>query len=246
MTVRRGGAVVAVVATASLTLGMAAPALASATTTATAGGTTVSVTIPDVIYEGPDCMDAPIRATFSEVEVFASFHLTAARLGAKEAITASAITTADGVVADVVNVCPQVDTPGTYNVSGTLNTSVAGSAFSPASFTVSKAATRFTSVTALYLRRTLTVRGRVIALTASGTRAASGTIHIMGFLSKRLGGTGKWTPIGKAYPDANGSFSVSGLSRTRLNGMYVRAQLQPDFWCLPSFRTTRIPILQRR
>ena len=245
MTVRRGGAAVAVAATACLLLGVpatAAIASAGATTTATAGGTTVSVSIPDVTYEGPDCMDAPIRATFSEVEVFASFHLTAARPGSHDAITASAMSTVDGIVADVINVCPRVDAPGTYSVSGTLNTSVEGSSFAPASFRVSRAATRFTSMSALYLRRTLTVRGRVQAITSAGTRPATGTVHILGFLSKRLGGTGTWTPIGNAYPDATGAFSVSGLSRNRLNGMYIRAQFAPDFWCLASFRTVRIPI----
>lgn len=242
MTVRRKRAAFVALATVPLAIGLAVPAHAGASTTANAGGTTVSVTIPDVVYEGPDCMDAPIRANFSEVEVFASFHLMAARTGSLDAITASVMSTADGFVTDVINLCPRVDTPGTYNVTGTLNTSVEASTFTPASFRVSKAPTRFVSMSALYQRRTLTVRGRVSAITPSGARPASGSVRIFGFLSKRLGGTGQWTPIGSAYPDANGAFSVSGMSRTRLNGMYVRAMFQPDFWCMSSHRTVRIPM----
>jgi hypothetical protein len=242
MTVRRKRATFAALATVPLVIGLAVPAHAGASTTATAGGTTVSVAIPDVVYEGPDCMDAPIRANFSEVEVFASFHLMAARTGSLDAITASVMSTADGFVTDVINVCPRVDTPGTYNVSGTLNTSVEGSSFTPASFRVSRAPTRFATMSATYERRTLTVRGRIAAITATGSRSARGTVRIFGILSERLGGTGQWTSIGSAYPDANGAFSVSGTSRTRLNGMYIRAVLQPEFWCMASRRTVRIPL----
>jgi hypothetical protein len=226
---------------AGLWVGTAGSALADATTTATAGGTTVNVTIPNVVFEGPNCMNAPVRAAFEEVESFATIHLAVAPGRANDALSTSLVATTSGPLEDSLQICPRVDPAGVYNVTGTLNTSVAAAPFAPSSFMVSKAATRFLTLTATQLRRTLSVRGRVVALTNSGTVPAAGSIRIFGFLSKARGGTGRWTAIGKAYPDKMGAFSVSGTTNRRLSGMYVRAQLVPDFWCLSSARSVRIP-----
>jgi hypothetical protein len=241
MAVRRWRLALTVLAAGALGFTSAVPAQANANSTATAGGTTVNVTIPDVVFEGPNCMNAPVRAHFSEVETFATIHLTAAPAGTNNALSTSLVTTVDGDLEDFLQLCPRVDPTGNYNVTGTLNTAVEAAPFTPATFRVSKAPTRFLTLSATQVRRTLSVKGRVVALTNRGDRAASGSIRILGFLSKARGGTGRWTAIGKAYPDKTGDFSVSGTTNRLLRGMYVRAQLVSDFWCLPSMRTTRIP-----
>jgi hypothetical protein len=234
-------AVVTALVAAALGLGSGVPSPTAGSTTATAGGTTVSVTIPDVTLEGPDCMDAPLQASFEEVESFATIHLAAAPSGALDALSTSLIATASGDLTDTWQICPRVDALGEYSVSGTLNTAVEAAQFAPTSFMVSKAPTRFLALSASQIRRTLSVRGRVAAVTNSGNRPAAGSIRIFGFLSIARGGTGMWTPIGKAYPDKTGAFSISGASNRKLRGMFVRAQLVCDFWCLPTMRTTRIP-----
>ena len=221
--------------------GALAGARADATTTASAGGTTVDVTIPNVIFEGPDCMNAPVKASFQQVDSFATVHLAAAIDGSNNSLSVSLLANDSGPVTDSYQVCPSIDGPGTYNVTGTLNTAVEAANFTPATFTVSRATTDFTVLTASIRRGTLTVTGRVVARTHKGNIGADGTIRLYGFLSKARGGTGKWTQIGTAFPDQFGAFRVSGAAKRRLNGAYIRALFLPDPWCLASRRVVRIP-----
>jgi hypothetical protein len=255
MPARRTRTLLTAAVSAALLVGAAAPspgvargsgaigsvATAAGTTTAVAGTTTVTVTIPDVIFEGPGCMEAPVNASFEEVESFASIHLTAAPEGVQDALTASLMATASGDFSDTMQVCPAADPVGVYNVSGILNTAREGAPFSPTTFTVSKAKTLFSTMSASLVRRTLSVRGRVVAVTNSGNRPADGVVRIYGFLSLARGGSGRWASIGTAYLDKNGSFVVSGRTSRRLNGAFIRARLLPDEWTLPSQRTVRIP-----
>lgn len=243
---RRWTTATAVVAMA-LVVGSGIPASATAagradaSTTASAGGTTVDVTIPNVIFEGPECMNAPVKATFDQVDSFATVHLAAAIPGSNNSLSMSLLANASGPLADTYQVCPAIDGPGTYNVTGTLNTAVEAANFTPASFTVSRATTTFTSLVASIRRGTLTVAGKVVARTNKGAIGADGTIRLYGFLSKARGGTGKWTAIGTAFPDQFGAFRVSGAAKRRLNGAFIRALFLPDPWCLASRRVVRIP-----
>jgi hypothetical protein len=241
MRLRRATASAAVILV--LTAGQVSPALAiaDALTTASAGGTTVTVTIPNVIYEGPECMKAPVRAQFEQVDSFATVALAAALTGSNNALSMSLLANDSGQVSDTFQVCPSVDAPGTYNVAGTLNTAVEAANFTASTFQVSRATTQFSSLVSSVRRGTLTVAGRVVARTNKGNIGATGTIRLYGFLSKARGGTGKWTAIGTAYPDRFGAFRVSGAAKRRLNGAFVRALFLPDPWCLASRRVVRIP-----
>ena len=240
---RRGSALVRGTATAVLliVLGQASPARADALTTATAGGTTVTVTIPNVIFEGMGCMQAPVRAVFDGVDSFATIHLAAAIAGSNNALSISLLANDSGPITDTFQVCPTIDGPGTYTTTGTLNTAVEAAPLPAASFTVSRATTRFSALVASVRRSTLTVAGKVVARTNSGDIGAAGSIRIFGYLSKARGGSGKWMPIGTAYPDQFGAFRVSGATNRRLNGAFIRAQFIPDAWCLGSRRLVRIP-----
>ncbi|MEI6361874.1 MAG: hypothetical protein WCP95_07040 [Actinomycetes bacterium] len=226
-----------------LSVGQVAPAVAIADglTTATAGGTRVVVTIPDVIFEGPECMNAPVKATFDQVDSFATVHLAAAITGSNNALSMSLLANASGPIKDTFQVCPSIDGPGAYNVSGTLNTAVEAAEFAPAAFNVSRAPTQFSALAASVRRGTLTVTGKVVARTNRGAIGAAGTIRLYGYLSKVRGGTGKWTSIGSAFPDQFGAFRVSGATNRRLNGAFIRALFLPDPWCLASRQVVRIP-----
>jgi hypothetical protein len=234
-----------VIAVASLLLvaGQVVPAVAVADglTTASAGGTKVAVSIPDVIFEGPECMKAPVKAAFDQVDSFATVHLAAAIEGSNNSLSMSLLANASGPLTDTFQVCPSIDVPGTYNVSGTLNTAVEAANFTPSAFTVSRAPTQFSVLAASVRGGVLTVAGKVVARTHRGAIGADGTIRLYGYLSKARGGTGKWTAIGTAFPDQFGSFRVSGTTNRRLNGAFVRALFLPDPWCLASRRVVRIP-----
>jgi hypothetical protein len=244
---RRRWTAATAVAALALVIGQAGPSLATgaavadASTTASAGGTTVNVTIPNVIFEGPQCMNAPVKADFEEVDSFATVHLAAAIPGSNNALSVSLLANASGPLADTYQVCPSIDGPGTYAVTGTLNTAVEAANFSPSTFTVSRATTQFTFLAASIRRGALTVAGKVVARTNKGSIGADGTIRLYGFLSKARGGTGKWAAIGTAFPDQFGAFRVSGATKRRLNGAYIRALFLPDPWCLASRSVVRIP-----
>ncbi len=236
---RRAASTAAVIL--ALIAAQATPASADGVTMASAGGTTVTVTIPNVIFEGPNCMNAPVRAQFDQVDEFATVHLTAAIEGSNNALSVSLLANASGPLTDTFQVCPAVDGPGSYNVTGTLNTAVEAADFTTSSFTVSRATTQFTTLAASVRGGRLTVAGKVVARTNRGNVGADGTIRLYGFLSKLRGGTGKWTAIGTAFPDQFGVFRVSGAAKRRLNGAYIRALFLPDPWCLASRSVVRIP-----
>jgi hypothetical protein len=165
-----------VIAVASLLLvaGQVVPAVAVADglTTASAGGTKVAVSIPDVIFEGPECMKAPVKAAFDQVDSFATVHLAAAIEGSNNSLSMSLLANASGPLTDTFQVCPSIDVPGTYNVSGTLNTAVEAANFTPSAFTVSRAPTQFSVLAASVRGGVLTVAGKVVARTApSGSTA---------------------------------------------------------------------------
>lgn len=218
-------------------------AIVSGTTTASAGGTTVEVTIPDVIYSGPECMDAPVQATFNAVDSFATVHLSAAAPGSNDALSMSLLANDSGTVAETFQICPSVHRPGVYTTTGTLNTSVEAAQFPPTTFIVSRAATRFSALTATVRGRVLTVTGKVLARTGTGDVGGRGVVRIFGFLSKARGGSGTWQSIGQVAPGASGAFRASGATTRRLDGAYIRAILVPANWCTASRSTVKVAVL---
>lgn len=216
---------------------VAQPALAG-TGTASAGSLTVTITVDDVTFTGPECIKAPVRVTYSGP---GSVDLAASQEGSSNTLTAYSYSSEPGTVVDGIQVCPALDGAGTYIIRGTV-TGEDVSAPLPAgvSFNARTAPATLGGLQARQTRDTLTIKGRATAQSNRGQIGAQGEVTLQGKLPKSAGGKGKWITIGTAYPDEFGRFTYQGSTRQKLRGAFIRAILAEGDWSGSATTTTRV------
>lgn len=224
-------------ATGVLVLAFAPPGLA-VTGSTSAGDVSITVTVNDAAFTGPDCLDVPVQATFSGS---GSLELAASQPGSSNSVATYIYSGEAGTVNDVLQVCPYLDGAGTYVLRGSL-TGDSGSAPLPdgLEFQVTRAPTQITGLSARQKADILTIKGKATATSDRGPVGADGDVTLFGMLSKKAGGKGTWTKIGSAYVDEFGAFMFRGRTTQRLKGAAIRAELAPRAWTREASATAKV------
>lgn len=202
---------------------------ASAVTgTASAGNLTVTFTVNDVTFPGPGCLQAPIQTSFSSS---GSLEITASKAGSSNSISAFTYGEGGEVVSDSIQICPNIDGPGVYEIRGTINGDDTSAALPQGlTFTVSAAPATISGLRAIKRGKSLIIKGKATAPSDRGRIGTQGEVAISGYLSKKSGGKGKWIPIGTTYANEFGNFSINGPTAQKLKGLKVKATLKGDGW----------------
>ena len=226
-----------IVAASSVVLILAGPASAS-TGSATAGSLSVTFTIDDVTFTGPECIQAPLQVTYSGP---GSLDLSASKDGSSNTIGTYSYSSEAGTITESLQVCPFIDGAGTYVVRGTIEGDE-GSAPLPGdvSFVVSTAPAKVTGLRARQRGDNLTIKGRATALSDRGSIGVQSEVKLQGRLSKKAGGKGKWRTLGTTYTNEFGRFTFKGLTGQRLKGAKIRATLTDSDWASKATASTRV------
>jgi len=232
-----------VAASAALTLAHAIPASANSGS-ATAGPLTVTLTVEDVTFTGPDCIYAPYRVDFSGP---GAVEFEAYQQGSSNTLSGGfsyKYEAGTEIVDDGLFICPSLDGAGTYFIKGTVEGRNGNDASAPLpsdlSFVVSTASARMTGLKARQAGSKLTVKGRATAESDRGSIGVQSEVTLQGRLSKKAGGKGKWTTLGTAYPNQFGAFTFRGRTDQRLKGAEIRAVLTPSSWAGTASASTRV------
>ena len=228
-------ATLAVVALSAALL-MPTQAHAARSMTGEGGSLSVYVSIDDVSFIGPDCLDVPVAVTFFGS---GSLELTAYRPG-------SSLTTWDyiGLYGDSneakssLQVCPYIHGAGSYIVEGQVESYDGIGTLSEGRFTVSRASASMTQLSATQRGSIVTFKGRVSAVTPRGRIGVNAEVTLRGRLPKALGGTGKWKRIGSASPDQFGRFKVKGSTAQNLRGATIVAEVATSEWATSASSST--------
>jgi hypothetical protein len=227
----------AIAAASALTLVLAAPASA-VTGSATAGALSVTFTVDDLTFTGPECIEAPLRVTFSGA---GNLDLAASKAGSSNSVNAFSYSFEAGTVTDSLLICPAIDGAGTYIIRGSV-TGDGTSAPLPSglSFVVSRAPAKVSGLQARQSGQTLTIKGRATALSNRGDIGVQSDVKLQLRLSKAAGGKGRWVTLGTVFPDQFGAFTLRGLTKQQLKGAEIRAILAPSDWAGETTGATRV------
>jgi hypothetical protein len=226
-----------VAAASALTLVLAAPASA-VTGSATAGALSVTFTVDDVTFTGPECIDAPLRVTFSSA---GNLDFAASKAGSSNTLSAFSFSFEAGTVTDNLVICPFIDGAGTYIIRGSIAADgVSAPLPSGLSFVVSRAPAKVSGLQARQSGQTLTIKGRATALSNRGDIGVQSDVKLQLRLSKAAGGKGKWVTVGTVFPNEFGTFSLRGLTKQQLKGAEIRAILAPSDWAGEATGATRV------
>lgn len=196
------------------------------------------MTVQDAVFDGPGCLQVPLMISFTAA---GSLDLSASKSGSSNTISAYAYSNGPENVTDALQVCPNVDGEGTYQLRGTVSDgSVSAPLPAGLQLTVSRAPTSMSRLTARQRGSTLTIAGKVTAPTSLGEIGARGTVTMQGMLPKKLGGTGKWVNLGTTYPDEFGAFVLKGSLQQNIKGAQVRTAFAGDAWCADATGTTLV------
>jgi len=226
------------VATAAV-MGLVFAGPASATTgSATAGSLSVTFTLDDVTFTGPECIQAPLQVNYSGP---GSLDIAASKEGSSNTISTYSYSAQAGSVEESLQVCPYIDGAGTYVIRGSVEGDDATAPLPEGlSFVVSTAPTKVSRLRARQPGRNLTIRGRVTALSDRGDIGVQTEVKLQGRLSKKAGGKGKWVTLGTVLPDEFGTFKFRGRTEQRLRGATIRAVVAPSAWAGAASASARV------
>jgi len=226
-----------IAAAASISLAFAGPASAT-TGSASAGSLSVTFTVNDVAFTGPECIEAPVQVDYSGS---GSLELAASKEGSSNTISTYSYSPQAGTVTEGLQVCPYIDGAGTYFIRGSIEGDDANASLPEGlSFVVSTAPTKVSRLRARQPGRNLTIKGRVTALSDRGNIGVQTEVKLQGRLSKKAGGTGKWVTLGTVYPNEFGTFKFRGRTEQRLRGANIRAVVAPSAWAGAATASTRV------
>jgi hypothetical protein len=223
---------------------LAIPAVSFAGTgTVSGGGTTATISIQDAVFADPGCIGVPFDVTFTDIAVVS---LEMSLPGSNTTLVAQAgpIASGAGRVDDLFLVCPEKGQgAGTYAVRGSMRAFDMNMTETqiPAGlqFTVSRAPTSITGLTALQKGSVLRISGEVMTQTKLG---GDGTVRVTMMLPKSLGGNGKWVTAGTTSPDELGRFAVTkSLSSSKgIAGAQIRVTVTDSAWSGDASASTRV------
>lgn len=227
----------AIAAASAVALILASPASA-ATGTATAGSLSVTFTVDDATFTSPDCIQTPLRVTYSGP---GNLDFAASKAGSSNTVTAYSYSNQAGTVTDSVQICPALHGAGTYIIRGSIAGDDASAPLpSGLSFVVSRAPAKVSGLQARQSGQTLTIKGRATALSDRGDIGVQSDVKLQLRLSKAAGGKGKWVTVGTVFPDQVGAFTLRGLTKQQLKGAEIRAILAPSDWAGEATGATRV------
>ena len=216
----------------------ASPALAAVDMSGAGGSTYVEVFLTDVTFDGPDCLEAPVFASFRGA---GSVELRAFRAGSSSSETAYLSSWGSmGTDEGYFFMCPYLDGAGVYTVQGEIEGEDGNGVLTEGRFTVSRAQAVMQSLSARQRGSIVTVAGRVTADSSRGAIGVSTTVVLKARLSKANGGTGKWRRIGTTYADQFGRFTFKGSTTQNIRGAQVVATASPEAWATRAEGTTTI------
>ena len=205
-----------------------APSAVAASGTTSAGDTTVTITVNDVAFQGPECLQVPLTLTFTQS---GSLDLEASQPGSSNSLSTFAYAPNAGAYTETMQICPFIDGPGQYVLRGTLDSAgIRAPVPDGITFTVNPAPVTLARLTANQRGSVLTVKGKVTAATDRGPIGASGNVTIYGKLAKKAGGKGTWVKAGTTYSDEFGAFIFRGSTSQKLKGALFKVVLTGEDW----------------
>jgi hypothetical protein len=216
----------------------ASPALGAVGMRGSGGSTYVQVSLTDATFDGPDCFEVPVFASFSGP---GSVDLTAFRSGSSSTETAY-LSSWDSVGTDdgYFFLCPNLDGAGVYTVRGEVDGEDGRGTLSSGEFTVYRADSVMQSLSARQRGSVVTITGRVTADSSRGAIGVPTTITLRARLAKTNGGSGKWKRIGTTYADQFGRFTFKGSTSQNIRNAQVVATAVQTAWATQAQGTATI------
>ena len=221
----------------ALTVGQA---FAAATGTGSTPTMTVSYTISDIQFDGPDCVNVPLTVDFSfngAPQGYVVLDIAYAGSSSKVSTSVILVATTDGQSGtrlSEVAFCPAGYFPnrGPLQVTGTVTSPRVGgvtSALSASTVAVHRNPVRMSRVKVKWVPDFYTLSGTVVAKTVSkGLIGAAGIITIQ----LRKPGSTRWVSGATAVPDQFGAWSSPAINSTFYpSGTRFRALLRDCRWC---------------
>lgn len=232
----------------------------SASAAGTLAGSTshgsVSVTVNDISFDGPDCVESPIQMTYTKsqgdpdnIALEAEVELTQAGSNSPSTgrVYVDSGQAASGNARGSVFVCPSTFNPanGPITVAGTFKSTYYASDSTqtvklspPATVIVNKNATTMSlpsvSKGVPFQPKARNLKGKITATTSRGEIGAAGDIQI----AVKTPGSKKWVGGGSAYLDSFGNWSTMVPEAPK--GTFVRVTLVNCGWCADAQRIVRI------